>query len=484
MAYIAKDDILIYLENVVTVGQGLSTNIKLTFYKDFVGKQLDIRRTGTLRISLFNSAGKRLLTYNYPNEYAEPISISTLDETKGEATFTISQFYSSNLELGDLYAEVEFVDTKNFFPSTRRYLFAQFKIGEVVATGVPALQSSVAGDILVSTFNIISVSGANPTAVGKASVNSTNPALTTSVIFNNLNENNIRLTSLENFLSQRFSSPGQKATITIINTLSPTQYAIYDIVSWQRVNLNSNGSSADYSDAIKLTLDFESVSSSDIIENLEWEIGQRISYQLEAYTEVGDLVTDISELRFDISTKGTEIDTVENSVDSMETQISAVQTSVNNVQQTVSSVQQTVSSVESNLISQISSLTASISALASLTATIPVEGNLAPNVIPYTERNLIPNLTILSATIQGTGLGLAEDPAPTTYVEVNVNGVINDVGNGTKNGYACFFSGDGGTTAKTYAELDEGDQLYWNAGVAGYFLEDSDRIDFNYQIHR
>lgn len=476
MAYIAKDDILVYLENVVTVGQGLSTNIKLTLYKDFIGKHLDIRRTGTLRISLFNSAGKRLLTFNYPNEYAEPISISPFEETKGEATFTISQFYSSNLELGDLYAEVEFVDTRNYFPSSKRYLFPQFKIAEVVATGVPALQSSVAGDILVSTFNISSVSGQNPAQVGKASVNNTDPSLVTSIIFNNLNENNIRLTSLENFLMQRFSSPGQKATITIINTLSPTQYAIYDIVSWQRINLNSNGSSSDYSDAIKLVLDFESVSSSDIIENLEWEVGQRISYQLEAYTEVGDLVTDISELRSDIISKGSEIDTVETSVDSLETLTSTLASK--------SLVDSKVSSIETSLTSQISSLVASISALASLASTIPVEANLAPNVVPYTERNLVPNLVLLSQSIQSTGIGLAEDPAPTSYIEVNVNGVINDVGNGTKNGFPCYFSGDGGTTAKLYSELDQGDQLYWNIDVAGYPLEPSDRIDLNYQIHR
>ncbi len=476
MAYIAKDDILIYLENVVTVGQGLSTNIKLTLYKDFIGKQLDIRRTGTLKVSLFNSAGKRLLVYNYPNEYAEPITISQFDESKGEATFTISQFYSSNLDLGDLYAEVIFTDTRNYFPATKRYEFAQFKIAEVVATGVPALQTSVAGDILVSTFNIISVSGSNPTSFGKASVNSTNPELTTSIIFNNLNENNIRLSSLENFLMQRFSSPGQKATITIINTLSPTQYAIYDIISWERINLNSNNSSTDFADAIKLTLDFESVSSSNIIEDLEWEVGQRISYQLEAYTEVGDLVTDISELRSDLTTTGNEIDTVENSVDSLENLAITLASKA--------SVDTRVSTIESNLISQINSLTASITTLASLAAEIPVESNLAPNVVPYTERNLIPNLVILSSTIQGTGLGLALDPAPTTYIEVNVNGVINDVGNGTKNGYACYFSGDGGTTAKSYVDLDQGDQLYWNAEVSGYFLEDSDRIDFNYQIHR
>ena len=477
MAYIAKDDILIYLENVVTVGQGLSTNLKLTFYKDFVGKHLDIRRTGSLRVSLFNSAGKRLLTYNYPNEYAEPISISQFEDTKGEATFTISQFYSSNLDLGDLYAEVQFIDTKNYFPSTKKYEFAQFKIAEVVATGVPALQSSVAGDILVSTFNISSVTGANPTAIGKASVNSTNPANTSYIIFNNLNENNIRLSSLENFLTQRFSSAGQKATITIINTLSPTQYAVYDIISWQRVNLNSNNSSNDYSDAIKLMLDFESVSSSDIIENLEWEIGQRIAYQLEAYTEVGDILTDISELRSDLSNTEVEVSTVENSVDSMETQIT-------NVQSSVSTVQQSVSSVESSLIAQINSLAASITALSSIASGIPTIGNLAPNVVPYTERNLIPNLISLSSTVQSTGISLAENPATTSYIEVNVNGVINDVGNGTKNGFPCYFSGNGGTTAKLYTELDQGDQLYWNIEAAGYPLESSDRIDLNYQIQR
>ena len=63
MAYVAKDDILIYLEQTVGIGQGVSTNVKLTFFKDFIGQQLDVRNSGSLRISLFNAAGKRLLTF-------------------------------------------------------------------------------------------------------------------------------------------------------------------------------------------------------------------------------------------------------------------------------------------------------------------------------------------------------------------------------------------------------------------------------------
>lgn len=465
MAYAVQDDILIYLDQVVLVGQGLSTNIKLTFYKDFVGSQLDIRKTGSLRISLFNPAGKRLLTYNYPTGYGEPITASYAEETKGEIEFTISKFYSSNLELEPLYAEVVFIDEKNYFPNTKRYEFPQFQIAEVVESDVPPLSTGVTGDMIVSMFNISSVTGQNPIEHGNISFNSSIPSSTTSVILNNVNDKHIRLSSLENFLTRRIQTTGETGIITLINADAPTQYAVYKITGWNRINLNSNSSNSDFADAIQLNLQYEDGTSSSVISPLEWVIGKKVSYQLESYTSVTDIKDNVTSVE-------TQVVRTVNSVDSIETTISSVQGSV-------SGVQSNLASIETMLTGQITAILASITALSN---TVVNPGTLAPNVIPYTERNKTPNNT--SGIGQPTGIVIGNNPSPTSYIEVNVNGVIIDVGNGLKMQWPCYFSRDGGIIPLMYSEIQTGDQLYWNSNIAGFDLETTDTIDLNYQIER
>ena len=44
-----------------------------------------------------------------------------------------------------------------------------------------------------------------------------------------------------------------------------------------------------------------------------------------------------------------------------------------------------------------------------------------------------------------------------------------------------LISADGGTTAKTVANIAAGDTLYWMGSIAGYELETDDDIDIDYQ---
>jgi RNase P/RNase MRP subunit p29 len=93
------------------------------------------------------------------------------------------------------------------------------------------------------------------------------------------------------------------------------------------------------------------------------------------------------------------------------------------------------------------------------------------------------NLTALVTTVDN-------DPAtsstitfsPAGYVRVLVNGIGVLLGNGVKAGVTCYFSGDGGTTARVITGIVSGDGLYWNGSVAGYELDASDRIDFDYEV--
>jgi len=73
-------------------------------------------------------------------------------------------------------------------------------------------------------------------------------------------------------------------------------------------------------------------------------------------------------------------------------------------------------------------------------------------------------------------------PARDSYVRVSVNGIGVDVGDGVRTKF-CYFSSDGGATAKTIANIAAGDTLYWVQSVAGYNLASSvDTIDFDYVV--
>jgi len=63
-----------------------------------------------------------------------------------------------------------------------------------------------------------------------------------------------------------------------------------------------------------------------------------------------------------------------------------------------------------------------------------------------------------------------------TNVRVTVNGVDVNVGPGLD----CYFSNDGGITAKELGQEQKGDFLYWNSSK--YMLDSSDEIDFIYLV--
>jgi len=90
------------------------------------------------------------------------------------------------------------------------------------------------------------------------------------------------------------------------------------------------------------------------------------------------------------------------------------------------------------------------------------------------------NLVALSGT---SGIYLATNTTvqniPVTNIKVTVNSLEVNVGNGSKTA-DCYFSGDNGTTARTFTNVAQGDKLYWNGGVANFQLESTDEIDFVY----
>lgn len=97
---------------------------------------------------------------------------------------------------------------------------------------------------------------------------------------------------------------------------------------------------------------------------------------------------------------------------------------------------------------------------------------------------------VASVTVQDNNVACATSvtstPATSSAAgggfQVLVNGVSVTVGNASKTGVACYFSADGGATARNQKSIAIGDLLYWNPSVAGFNLAATDLIDFIYMV--
>lgn len=97
--------------------------------------------------------------------------------------------------------------------------------------------------------------------------------------------------------------------------------------------------------------------------------------------------------------------------------------------------------------------------------------------IDYVENNL--DMDALSGTTIHLATNTSVIEQPTTLVRVEVNGVPVSLGDGIKT-LDCFFSNDGGTTARLLEDIQIGDYLYWNETTSSYTLEIDDKISFIY----
>jgi hypothetical protein len=79
-----------------------------------------------------------------------------------------------------------------------------------------------------------------------------------------------------------------------------------------------------------------------------------------------------------------------------------------------------------------------------------------------------------------TGLAISATPSHDSYVNVSINGVSCIVGDGIKT-KDCYFSGDGGTTARNIADIVSGDVLYWNGIISDFDLITGDEVDFFFE---
>ena len=95
------------------------------------------------------------------------------------------------------------------------------------------------------------------------------------------------------------------------------------------------------------------------------------------------------------------------------------------------------------------------------------------------QRDLSPLAT--NGNYSSTGITIDYTPFSDSAVDVLVNGLGLSEADGDRNEAAVYFSNDGGATAKSIANIEAGDELYWNGGIAGFDLTADDVIDIIYE---
>jgi hypothetical protein len=86
---------------------------------------------------------------------------------------------------------------------------------------------------------------------------------------------------------------------------------------------------------------------------------------------------------------------------------------------------------------------------------------------------------------QSTGLTITGDTIDGSNVYVTVNGQEFNVGNGLTSSVYCYFSNDGGSTAKGFSlpnKITTGDELFWNGNEAGVDLYSTWRLSLYYEV--
>jgi hypothetical protein len=101
-------------------------------------------------------------------------------------------------------------------------------------------------------------------------------------------------------------------------------------------------------------------------------------------------------------------------------------------------------------------------------------------------RNMAASVTVADGNL-ACATALSVRPAQGSMVRVFVNGVevLLAASNAELATSECYFSGDGGATARSFGQtgtIAAGDLLYWNGSVATYQLAATDRIRFDYPV--
>lgn len=109
----------------------------------------------------------------------------------------------------------------------------------------------------------------------------------------------------------------------------------------------------------------------------------------------------------------------------------------------------------------------------------PVDDPTEP-VEVVVNKNMVAEITLSDGDL-ACAVPITYTPAVDGYVEVNINGVAINLGDGVTT-LPCYFKEPiFPFTVRAIGDIQAGDLLYWNGSIAGYQLDTADVVDFLYE---
>jgi hypothetical protein len=292
MNYVVQEDILASIDGTINVAQGESQTYSINLHRDDLETMLTAERASSITVSIIGMTGRKLLMFANPQIPGVTLPLVIGDErnnTAGILTFEITEQASRFLEAGDLNVIIS-ITYADFYPNSKTYVLPIFKIGQIIegdtggtiggGTGGNAVPSKPFGS---PEFTIEHTDLDMPSASGKMSVNNQNPYQITEMIFRNLDKNLVRLTSLENFVVNRMGNDKIEGILTLYSIDSPSFYAIYKILEWERIDLVPGNGNAHGTDGIKLRVLIEDTTKGPGVTKSLWQVGNNVAFSIDTH---------------------------------------------------------------------------------------------------------------------------------------------------------------------------------------------------------
>ena len=519
MQFVVREDIIAYIEETKNVLQGDSVVYDILLYKDFIGNDLNASRASNISVAVLDRNGKKVLMYNSPviPGVSDILSVGSVSNgDPGRISFEINAAQSRLLSPGDLNVAITIIYA-DFFPSSKTYNLPTFKLGQVIEVIDPTVpvDPTLPGLFLGSPqFTIENISAEMPSSFGKMSVNANNPNEITEIIFRNLDKNQARLTTLENFIVNRIGVEEIEGTITLYSLDNSLFYTIFKVVGWERIDIDENGNNEENGDAIKLIVAAENTASGPGVTKSTWDIGNNVAFSIDAFGSKS-VINEINGI-FTISDKNLKVATETNGnfsptgifITYTPYSDSYVLVEVNGISVEVGDGTRDKGCYFSDDGGETAILIKDIKGGDELiwngeivgfeleinddinliyevdsdfstgdTGVAPGEGN---GFLTTDDKNIEVEVETAGDNAL-TGIFITNTPYKDSYVMVEVNGISAEVGDGVKD-TDCYFSGDNGVTAEPIKDIRSGDQLIWNGSIAGYELSPGDQINLIYEV--
>ena len=263
MPNVTSQNLFVVLPSMINIIRGQATSANVTLHKNYVGNALPVGLQNEVVLEYIDGNNTVIKTQSLG---AANLNFGS-NATSNEVSIEITAVESAALNLSDAGIQGELFVRFSITEAASVVVLPQLKIGNIFDAG------DNIGDIVASRFSVPStvytIKGlstpfyaSNNPAAGEIIFNSEIPSQISMVKVSNQDDKGFKNQWLESVLADRIGVDGLTNSIFFTNVNNTSEYSLFRITNYSRIDVNGNTTDTDLADAIQLGLIFEGNSSS------------------------------------------------------------------------------------------------------------------------------------------------------------------------------------------------------------------------------